>query len=65
MNFAEDITLILIVCAIVYPLCAIFFVPAHFYKKKTQRGSGWHGFSKSDRHRTAEDSGSSIPTIIL
>ena len=47
MNFAEDIALILIVCAIIYPLCAIFFVPAHFYKKKTQRGSGCTVFLKA------------------
>ena len=47
MNFAEDIAWILIVCAIIYPLCAIFFVPAHFYKKKTQRGSGCTAFLKA------------------
>ena len=47
MNFAEDIAWILIVCAIIYPLCAIFFVPAHFYKKKTQRGSGCTVFLKA------------------
>lgn len=35
MNFAEDIAWILIVCAITYPLYALFFVLAHFYKKKT------------------------------
>ena len=36
MNFAEDIAwIILIVCAITYPLYALFFVLAHFYKKKT------------------------------
>ena len=56
MNFAEDIAWILIVCAIIYPLCAIFFVPAHFYKKKDAERERLHGFSKSDRHRTAEDS---------
>ena len=47
MNFAEDITLILIVCAITYPLYALFFVLAHFYKKKTQRGSGCTVFLKA------------------
>lgn len=47
MNFAEDIALILIVCAITYPLYALFFVLAHFYKKKTQRGSGCTVFLKA------------------
>ena len=47
MNFAEDIAWILIVCAITYPLYALFFVPAHFYKKKTQRGSGCTVFLKA------------------
>ena len=47
MNFAEDIAWILIVCAITYPLYALFFVLAHFYKKKTQRGSGCTVFLKA------------------
>ena len=48
MNFAEDIAwIILIVCAITYPLYALFFVLAHFYKKKTQRGSGCTVFLKA------------------
>ena len=47
MNFAEDIAWILIVCAISYPLYALFFVLAHFYKKKTQRGSGCTVFLKA------------------
>ena len=40
MNFAEDIEWILILCAITYPLYSLFFVAAHFYKKKAQRRSG-------------------------
>ena len=47
MNFAEDIAWILISCAIVYPFYALFFVLAHFYKKKTQRGSGCTVFLKA------------------
>ena len=52
MNFAEDIALILIVCAITYPLYALFFVLAHFYKKKTQRGSGCTVFLKATVQNT-------------
>ena len=39
MNFAEDIALILIVCAITYPLYALFFVLAHFTRKRRREGA--------------------------
>ena len=40
MNFAEDIAWILIVCAIIYPLCAIFSCLPTLQEKDAERGSG-------------------------
>ena len=47
MKFAEAHAWLRNVCAITYPLYALFFVLAHFYKKKTQRGSGCTVFLKA------------------
>ena len=38
MNFAEDIAWILIVCAIIYPLCAIFSCLPTFTRKRRREG---------------------------
>ena len=44
MNFAEDIALILIVCAITYPLLRVIFRACPLYKKKTPERERLHGF---------------------
>ena len=56
MNFAEDIAWILIVCAIVYPPLRDIFRACPLLQEKDAERERLHGFSKSDRHRTAEDS---------
>ena len=44
MNFAEDIALILIVCAITYPLYALFFRACPLLQEKDAERERLHGF---------------------